>query len=232
MSRVAIRARRVTSRLFSRCPAAQMRIDSPSSPMAAPAASVRHVRRGEVEHARRRTRTRAARGVARGAAGASHHGPRSRWSIGRRAPVHADVLDAGRRWRCRQRRWWWHTHSAIARHRDVRGAPGPVALGIGWPVEADDGRARRGREMNRPGVAGHQARRRGRARARRRPRRRRQRAAPPDASTTARASSSSARPPEHDRAEPCRSRSHAAISPKRAGGHRLFGHAAPGFNRA
>ena len=52
-------------------------------------------------------------------------------------------------------RLWKHTHVGGARDRHVGGTPRPVALGTRGPEQADQRRAHRRRQVQRPGVARH-----------------------------------------------------------------------------
>ena len=117
------------------------------------------------------------------------------------------------------------------RHRHVGRRPRPVALGIGRTEERDDRRADGGGDVQRAGVARHHQRRCRDERDEVGDRRSAARscAAPLDARTTACASASSPGPHSTTDGRPRTSRRNAATSPNRAGGQRLFGHAAPGL---
>ena len=119
-----------------------------------------------------------------------------------------------------------------ARDRHVGRRPRAVAGGIGRSVEPDDGRADRGREMERPGIAGdHEPRARQqrheiveRGRRRRHGRSVRGLARPHAREPLRRA------PTARSTATPVRDRTAEASAPNRSAGQRLFGHAAPGLS--
>ena len=226
----------VTSRLFSRCPAAQMRIASPSSPIGR--AERQRARRGprEVEDADREDEPQ--RHAAPGEmSGERQHYDHRDIASGCASGVHGTqhIVHA----RCRRGSASPAMTLALVmalardrtpRHDTRRARPGPIAARIVGTEEPDDGRARRRREMSGPvSPDTTSAARRSSVISERQSRRRRQLRRAADASTTPRASGSSPGPQVTRTESACSRGCAAASAPKRSGGHRLLGQPAPGF---
>ncbi len=211
--------------LFSRCPAAQTRIDSPRIAIAPPITSDRSV--GVASHSTiaantnpRNTRQRARKRVML---------PPKRCSLA--ATTSSRVISLMQGAPRRHCRLWWHTQTAAREITTSCGSHGPLRSGhvgpykptTGVPIAAamcsgpvspdtTSAASRISTARSETDVAGAAV------------------AAPDDARATASASSRSDGPQVTSDGRPRRSRNDAARAPNRSAGQRLFGHAAPGLS--
>ena len=222
--------RRDLAALFE-MPAAQIRSASPHAPSIAPIA-----RDDRVGRASQRTMTAVMNPMG------TRQRASSRSTLSMRTGARQSLLNGGahlRRRQIRQAPALLMTStivvtpaSVVCRHDHVVCAPRAIARGIGWTKEPDGRRANGRRDVQWSGIAGdHDRRGAHKTHEIRNGRRRREPRGAEDEATTSCGELLFTGSPQHERREPAGVARNAESSPKRSGGHRLLGHAAPAIDR-